>query len=80
MKPIYFFLSTALLSIALATACSHEQEQDVFYEEDLMTDPVAIRFGEGMPRIATTKGLGPIDDWNPAQELYYLRHRPRGRE
>jgi len=70
MKHISFFLSTALLSIALATACSHEQEQDVFYEEDLMNDHVAIRFGDGMPRIVPTKGLGPIDDWNTNQDLY----------
>ena len=70
MKPISVFFSAALLSIALATACSREQEQDVFYEEDLMDAPVAIRFGAGMPRIAATKILGPIDDWNPAQDLY----------
>lgn len=42
----------------------------MFYEEDLMTDPVAIRFGEGMPRIVATKGLGPIDDWNTNQDLH----------
>ena len=70
MKPIPFFLSAMLLSLGLSTACSREQEQDVFYEEDMMSDPVAIRFGDGMPRIAATKGLGPIDNWNPAQDLY----------
>ncbi len=42
----------------------------MFYEEDMMNDPVAIRFGDGMPRIVPTKGLGPIDDWNTNQELY----------
>lgn len=42
----------------------------MFYEEDLMNDPVAIRFGEGLPRIVATKGLGPIDDWNTDQDLY----------
>ena len=68
MKPIPFFLSAVLLSLGLVTACSHEEE--VFYEEDLMSDPVAIRFGDGMPRIAATKGLGPIDNWNPLQDLY----------
>lgn len=35
-----------------------------------MNDHVAIRFGDGMPRIVPTKGLGPIDDWNTNQDLY----------
>ena len=69
MKLKYFSLWTILVSLCLITACSHEQDASI--DDDGNGDPVAIRFGEGMPRIApTTKALGPIDNWNPAQDLY----------